>query len=79
MSHSEREAIRDYSGLSPQLKGLEGYRVEVVTSYDEKRRFIVGRSTGWRPCSLEIHNRRCMGGQPAEQHYKSVRVLYKAR
>ena len=26
--------------LSPQLIGLEGYRVEVVTDYGEKRRFI---------------------------------------
>lgn len=79
LSTIEREKVRDYSDLSPQLKGLQGYRVEVVTDYDEKRRFIVGQSTGWRPCSLEVNNRRSMGGPSAEKHYKSVRVLYKAR
>ena len=79
LSQSEREESRDLSGLNQQLKGMEGYRVEVVTTYGEKRRFIVGRSTGWRPCSLEINNRRSMGGGAAEQQYKSVRVLYKAR
>ncbi len=79
LTDQQREAMRDYSGLSPQLRGKEGYRVEVVTDYDETRRFIVGRSTGWRPCSLEINNRRSMGGPSAEMHYKSVRVLYKAR
>jgi hypothetical protein len=52
LTDAEREAIRDYSGLSAQLKGMEGYRVEVTTDYDETRRFIVGRSTGWRPCHL---------------------------
>jgi len=79
LNDREREAIRDYSGLSPQLKGMEGYRVEVVTDYNETRRFIVGCSTGWRPCHLEVNNRRSLGGPSAENHYKSVRVLYKAR
>ena len=30
--------------LSPQLIGIEGWRVEVVTDYDETKRFIVGKS-----------------------------------
>jgi hypothetical protein len=46
MSQQERDAARDNSDLSPQLVGLEGYRVEVVTTYGETRRFIVGKSTG---------------------------------
>jgi hypothetical protein len=65
--------------LSPQLKGLEGYRVEVIADYDETRRFIVGKSTGWLPCHLEIARRTSYGGGAAERHYKSVRTLYKAR
>lgn len=65
--------------LSPQLIGLEGYRVEVITDYDETRRFIVGKSTGWMPCHLEIARRTSHGGGAAERHYKSVHRLYKAR
>ena len=65
--------------LSPQLKKLEGYRVEVVTDYGETRRFIVGKSTGWMPIHLEIVRRTSSGGVAAERHYKSVRTLYKTR
>lgn len=79
MSEAEREAIRDDSGLSPQLKNLRGYRVEVVDNYGNTRRFIVGQSTGWRPCTLEIKTRRSFGGFAADKQYKSVRVLYRAR
>ena len=79
LSHSQREQVRDNSGLSPQLVGLEGWRVEVVTDYNEKRRFIVGKSTGWRPCHLEISRRDSYGGPAAENHYKSVTRLYYTR
>lgn len=65
--------------LSPQLKGLEGYRVEVQTLYGETRRFIVGRSTGWIPIHLEVRTRRSMGGGAAENRYFSVRVLERVR
>jgi hypothetical protein len=51
----------------------------VTTMEGETRRFIVGRSTGWRPCHLEIHNRRSTGGGAASREYKSVRRLYFAR
>ncbi len=76
---SERASLRSNANLSPQLIGLEGYRVEVVTDYDETRRFIVGKSTGWIPCHLEIMRRNSSGGGAAEKHYKSVRTLYRAR
>lgn len=79
LSVAEREAMRDLGGLSPQLVGLEGWRVEVVTTYGEKRRFIVGRSTGWRPCHIEISRRSAFGGPGAEKTYASVRKLYRAR
>ncbi len=75
----ERDQLRDLSGLTPQLVGLEGWRVEVETTYGETRRFIVGKSTGWRPCHLEIPNRASSGGGSAERTYQSVRKLYNAR
>jgi hypothetical protein len=74
-----RERIRDLSGLSPQLVGLEGWRVEVTDDGGNKWRFIVGRSTGWRPCHLEISRRSVHGGFPARREYAAVRKLYKAR
>jgi hypothetical protein len=70
---------RDNSDLTPQLIGLEGWRVEVVTDYGEKRRFIVGKSTGWKPIHLEVYNRRSLGGGGAERHYASVKKLYYTR
>ena len=70
---------RDYKDLTPQLIGLEGYRVEVVTTYDEKRRFIVGMSTGPKPIHLEVPRRDSAGGSGAERSYKSVTKLYKVR
>jgi hypothetical protein len=79
MPEVEKAKVRDLSGLSHQLIGLEGYRVEVITTYDEKRRFIVGRSTGWKPCHLEVSRRNALGGNPAETEYKSVRTLYRVR
>lgn len=70
---------RDFSELTEQLNGLEGWRVEVVTDYGEKRRFIIGISTGWKPIHLEVARRDSSGGPAAEKHYASVRKLYKAR
>lgn len=74
-AHSRRTGTRDPSGLSPQLTGLEGKRVEVVSLYGERRRFKVGKSTGWRPCHLELANARSTGGGAAEVAYKSVRLI----
>ena len=79
LSEARRAELRDMSGLSPQLVGLEGWRVEVETMGGEKRRFIVGRSTGWRPCSLEIKTARSSDGRCAEREYKTVRVLERIR
>ena len=79
LTPEQRDNNRDYSGLTPQLKGLEGYRVEVVTTYGETRRFIVSRSTGWKPCHIEVSRRGAYGGPAAESAYASVRKLYYAR
>lgn len=77
MTPAEKAATRDLSGLSPQLIGLEGWRVEVTRTDGEKARFNVGRSTGWRPCHLEVYNRRDLGGPAADREYATVRTLYR--
>ena len=62
--------------LVPQLSGLEGKRVEVVEQNGETRRFIVGKSTGWMPCHLEIKTRRSSGGCAVYGNpFRSVRVV----
>ncbi len=76
LSDSQRDEIRSADGLTPQLVNLEGWRVEVVTTYGETRRFYVGKSTGWKPCHLEISRRNVYGGPSAEREYRSVRKLY---
>lgn len=68
--------FRSKAELTPQLIGLEGKRVEVVDCYGEKRRFTVGKSTGWIPCHLEIKTSRsryhdAVMGAP----FQSVRVV----
>lgn len=63
------------AGLTKQLQGKEGRRVEVVTTYGEKRRFYVGKSTGWMPCHLEISKCNSHGGPSAEDEYKSVTIV----
>jgi hypothetical protein len=80
MSPAQRDAARDNSGLSTQLKGCEGWRVEVLDIGDTKpRRFIVGKSTGWRPCHLELANARSSGGGSASREYAKVRLVEKVR
>lgn len=68
----EEQGERAVCGLSPQLMGLEGHRVEALTKYGERRRFIVGKSTGWMPCHLEIKRIDSSGGGPAEREYERV-------
>jgi hypothetical protein len=79
LTPAERDRLRSDDNLSPQLRGLEGCRVEVVDKYGERRRFIVGRSTGWRPCHLEVKTARSFGGMAADREYTSVHVIKKVR
>jgi hypothetical protein len=79
LSLAEKDNLRDLSWLSPQLIGLEGWRVEVTDEGGNKWRFIVGRSAGWRPCHLEISKRNSYGGFSACGRYAAVRKLYKVR
>jgi hypothetical protein len=75
LSESRRQELRDTAGLTPELVALEGCRVEVIDNYGERRRFWVGRSTGWRPCHLEIARRNSSGGGSACKAYRSVVVI----
>ena len=72
---NESTGWRSSSELCPQLIGLEGKRVEVTRSSGEKERFIVGKSTGFIPCHLEIKRRDSSGGSSAWSDIKSVRVI----
>lgn len=75
----EETGVRSYADLSPQLTGLEGWRVEVVTLEGTRRRFIVGKSTGPIPCHLEVRRIDSSGGSAAEREYKSVKTLEHVR
>jgi len=79
LTPAQRTEQADLSDLSPQLIPYKGWRVEVTTTYGETRRFIVGMSTGWKPCHLEIKTRRSMGGMPADKEYQSVKPIYIVR
>lgn len=62
--------------LTADLIGLEGKRVEVIDCYGDRRRFIVGRSTGWIPCHLEIKSRSSTGGEAVwGTPFRSVRTV----
>lgn len=66
--------------LCQQLIGLEGHQVEVVDAYGDKRRFYVGKSTGWVPCHLEITRVDSTGGFPVMgTPFRSIKVLSKSR
>lgn len=64
--------------LREQLLGLEGKRVEVTEHSGEKRRFYVGKSTGWMPSHLEIKQINSSGGTPVyseQDDFKHVKVI----
>ena len=76
----QREHVRCPVQLTPQLIGLEGKRVEVVTSWGETERFWVGKSTGDIPIHLQVANTRSSGGDAVVgAPFKSVRVIRESR
>ena len=79
MPESERVKVRSDAGLTKQLIGLEGWRVEVVTTWGETMRGIVSRSSGWQPCHILLKLRTSHGGMGCFQEYASVRKLYRVR
>ena len=76
LTPAQRAQQTDYTDLlkSP-LHPYYGQRVEVVDRYGNKRRFWVGRSTGWKPVYLEVKTTRSMGGDIADTDYQSVRFI----
>lgn len=67
---------RSTAELIPEFIGKEGKRVEVITSYGEKSRFIIGKSTGFIPCHLEIKKSNSSGGSPVSGYpFKSIIFL----
>lgn len=75
-NHALRTGKRCEATLTPELIGLEGQRVEVVDCYGETRRFYVGKSTGWMPAHLEVHNRNSSGGPAVHgAPFQSVKVI----
>ena len=74
--HHAKTGQRCPAELTPELVGLERKRVEVVDCWGEKRRFWVGKSTGWMPCHLEIATIRSSGGTAVMgAPFKSVMVV----
>ncbi len=74
-AYCQRNNLRCPADLVPQLIDLEGRRVEVVDRHGDRRRFRVGRSTGWLPCHLEIARRNVGGPSVTGAPFRSVRVL----
>jgi hypothetical protein len=76
----EKDRVRSKAGLTPQLVGLEGCRVEVMSIMTgEKHRFWVGRSSGWQPCHIALKLRTSRGGLSCDREYKAVRVVRQKR
>ncbi len=74
--HNEATGERCPAELTPQLSGKEGKYVEVVDRYNEKRRFYVGKSTGWMPCHIERARINSTGGPAVTgAPFKSIRVI----
>lgn len=59
---ARRTGKRCPAELVPALIGLEGRRV-AATVHGERVRFNVGKSTGWLPGHLRLHNRASHGGE----------------
>lgn len=67
LAHNRATGWRSKSELTPELVGYEGKRVEVRHRWGTDKavevvRFIVGKSTGWIPCHLEIKTKGSTGG-----------------
>jgi hypothetical protein len=63
--YAVKKGTRCEAELIPQFVGLEGKRVEITMPNGGRKRFCVGKSTGWLPCHLEIMTSRSHGGSAA--------------
>ena len=61
MSPAEQDRHRDERLLHSVLKHYRGWRVEVL-HHGQRRRLIVGQSTGWMPVTLGLLTSRSLGG-----------------
>lgn len=75
LSTIEKENQRDYSDLNPFISQYRGCRIEATDKYGETRRFWVGQSTGWKPCTLEVKTTRSLGGEMASGEYTNIKVI----
>jgi hypothetical protein len=75
LTQTQREQQMDRSELNVSLLPYKGMRVEATDSYGERVRFWVGQSTGWRPCTLTLHNTRSRGGAPAYGLYTDIKII----
>lgn len=70
------EGYKSKSELIPEFIGKEGKKVEVVTSYGTKERYIIGKSTSFIPCHLELKQRNSSGGGSVTGYpFKSIKFL----
>lgn len=76
MTSAEKNAVRVTSNLHPTLAPLVGSLVEGLY-YGEKKRFIVGQSTGWIPVTLGLDSRRASGSSEilTEKNFVLLRVI----
>lgn len=74
--YADTHGVRCPALLCTQLLGHEGKQVEVVDKYDEKRRFYVGKSTGWLPTHLELEAKNSPDGPAVSgDPFKQVRLI----
>ena len=67
---------RSKSELIQELIPYEGKRIEATNCLGEKVRFIVGKSTGFIPCHLEIKRRDSSGGCTVSgSPYTHIRII----
>jgi len=59
---------------------MSAERVEVEYNDGAKARFYVAKTTGWKPCYIEISKANSIGGMPIDtREIKSIRGLNKFR
>lgn len=80
LAPAEQDRLRDLSCLHSTLKNYEGWRVE-VEYYGERKRFVVGRTSGWQPATLGLHNRTSISSSALlyDDNCTLIKALYKVR
>lgn len=79
LSQTEKMNSTDLSDINASIALYRGCRIEATDQYGETRRFWVGQSTGWKPCTLEIKTTRSMGGSPAYGEYTNIKIIKESR